>query len=159
MKYIVDLQVRGSSLTVIRCMFKEEEQSSSPEYDSDNRSKIDNSGKLVEFLNLLKTVVKRKLEGFPKSRLKDSIITGQELVREGQGSIEIKDPPTEAQQHLIRSLAKVLLHQFSSTIASVMAVNEGQDNLFLSLFVKKISIEPVPASYVPAKLSLHEKMN
>ncbi|CAI4055735.1 hypothetical protein SKDZ_02G2930 [Saccharomyces kudriavzevii ZP591] len=159
MKYIVDLQVRGSSLTVIRCMFKEEEQSSSPEHDSDNRSKIDNSGKLVEFLNLLKTVVKRKLEGFPKSRLKDSIITGQELVREGQGSIEIKDPPTEAQQHLIRSLAKVLLHQFSSTIASVMAVNEGQDNLFLSLFVKKISIEPVPASYVPAKLSLHEKMN
>ncbi|CAI4059035.1 hypothetical protein SUVC_04G4010 [Saccharomyces uvarum] len=158
MKYVVDLQVRGSSLSVIRCMFKEEEQSSSSQSSLD--SKQDNtSERLEEFLNLLKVVVRRKLDTFPNSRLKDSIITGQELMREGQGSIETKDPPTDAQQHLIRSLAKVLLHQFSSASASAMTVNEGQDNLFLSLFVRKISIEPVSVSHAPTRLNFHEKLN
>ena len=157
MKYIVDLQVRGSSLHIIRCMFKEEEQSSSLQSGFD--PKQGSNEKLGEFLNLLKAVVKRKLESFPKCRLKNSIITGEELMREGQGSIEIRDPPTEAQQHLIRSLAKVLLHQFSSISATARTVNEGQDNLFLSLFVKKISIETMSASYVPIKLNFYEKKN
>ena len=157
MNYVVDLQVRGSSLRVIRCMFREEEQSSSLQSGFD--SKQDSSKKLGEFLNLLKAVVKRKLESFPKNRLKTSIITSQELMREGQGSIEIRDPPTEAQQHLIRSLAKVLLHQFSSISGTARTVNEGQDNLFLSLFVKKISIEQLSVAYVPIKLNFHEKIN
>lgn len=157
MSYIVDLQVRGSSLRVIKCMFREDEQISSLHSGSD--SKQNSNKKLGEFLNLLKAVVKRKLESFPKDRLKTSIITGQELMREGQGSIEIKDPPTEAQQHLIRSLAKVLLHQFSSINGKVNTVNEGQDNLFLSLFVKKISIEQQSTSHVPIKLNFHEKIN
>ncbi|CAI4269895.1 CFA_G0003740.mRNA.1.CDS.1 [Saccharomyces cerevisiae] len=157
MSYIVDLQVRGSSLRVIKCMFREDVQISSLHSGFD--SKQNSNKKLGEFLNLLKAVVKRKLESFPKDRLKTSIITGQELMREGQGSIEIKDPPTEAQQHLIRSLAKVLLHQFSSINGKVNIVNEGQDNLFLSLFVKKISIEQQSTSHVPIKLTFHEKIN
>ncbi|CAI4986051.1 CPS_HP_G0105330.mRNA.1.CDS.1 [Saccharomyces cerevisiae] len=157
MNYIVDLQVRGSSLRVIKCMFREDVQISSLHSGSD--SKQNSNKKLGEFLNLLKAVVKRKLESFPKDRLKTSIITGQELMREGQGSIEIKDPPTEAQQHLIRSLAKVLLHQFSSINGKVNTVNEGQDNLFLSLFVKKISIEQQSTSHVSIKLNFHEKIN
>lgn len=155
MNYIVDLQVRGSSLRVIRCMLREEEQSSSLQLGFD--SKQDNNKKLGVFLNLLKAVVKRKLENLPKNRLKTSIITSQELLREGQGSIEIRDPPTEAQQHLIRSLAKVLLHQFSGMSGTTRIVNEGQDNLFLSLFVKKISIEQLSVSHIPIKLNFHEK--
>lgn len=107
----------------------------------------------------VKSSGQEEVESFPKDRLKTSIITGQELMREGQGSIEIKDPPTEAQQHLIRSLAKVLLHQFSSINGKVNTVNEGQDNLFLSLFVKKISIEQQSTSHVSIKLNFHEKIN
>lgn len=88
MSYIVDLQVRGSSLRVIKCMFREDEQISSLHSGSD--SKQNSNKKLGEFLNLLKAVVKRKLESFPKDRLKTSIITGQELMREGKEVLKLR---------------------------------------------------------------------
>lgn len=93
-----------------------------------------------EFCSILKKVVERKVE---RSRPKVDTpqqITLENLILEGQGSVEINDPPTEAQRQLIRSLLKVIFHQFNHKSAEFYG-NEGNHNLLLSIFINKITVE------------------
>lgn len=140
MGFIVDIQLRYSILKLI-----EDEPLSDTHLNSifernymekDKRS----PSNITIFYKIIKKVVKRRLEKIPISELHNKIITTKDLLNEGQGSIQICDPPTDAQSKIVKSLVKVVLHQQNKQFESC-GTEEGQDNLILSLFVKKIFCE------------------
>lgn len=96
-----------------------------------------------KFLQILKGVIQRKL-GYPfKEYTENYLITSETLILEGQGSIEIGEKPTEAQIQLINSLFRVIFHQAENQ-KEEFYLNEGSNNLILSIFVKKMTGEVQP---------------
>ncbi|SCU88009.1 LAFA_0E10154g1_1 [Lachancea sp. 'fantastica'] len=65
-------------------------------------------------------------------------VTSEDLVLEGQGSIEINATPTQAQKSIVRSLMKVVLHQMDN---GIHILTEGQENLLVSLCVESLQVE------------------
>ncbi|QLL34914.1 hypothetical protein HG536_0H02890 [Torulaspora globosa] len=142
MSYIVDASLRSYSVQVVQAALREEYRSRS------NGGKGGDGGQMVAekmaiFYNLLRNVIRKKLTKFAASQLEDLTMNSSTFLGEGHGSIEICEPPTEAQERIIKSLVKVVFHQLQTCGQSdkFADVDEGHANLFLSLFVKSIHCE------------------
>lgn len=134
MRYIVDVQLISSTVSLVEQHFDEDKQADL--VHSRNNEIVD---KTSLFLQLIKKAIRRKIIRKLLSNPSDIIITSKDLISDGNGSIEIQDPPSNAQERLIKSLIKVLFHQMNSN--DTEQDNEGQDNLLVSLFVKSITVE------------------
>ncbi|CCF58238.1 hypothetical protein KAFR_0E00840 [Kazachstania africana CBS 2517] len=146
---IIDVEARISTLRVVQKYLCDLSRNSST-YGINNHGVLDSSTKqrnesksMSMFLAFLKTVVVRRIKILINTKDASFVVTSKDLLSEGQGSMEIRDPPTEAQEKIITSLAKVVLHQINA-VKTMTQISEGQDNLLLSLFVKKISVELYP---------------
>lgn len=139
MLYMVDANLKTSTVQVAQTTLREEYRSrsnSEKEFDWDQVV----VEKMKVFYDLLKNVIRKKLTNFAAMQLRDLTLSSSMFLGEGHGSIEISEPPTEAQERIIKSLVKVVFHQLENTgqPSDVKEVDEGHANLFLSLFVKKI---------------------
>lgn len=82
------------------------------------------------------------------------VIGGKQLIRDGGGGLEIHDPPTPAQEQLIRNLVKVVVHQMSRKLSAVPDKSTDfyiNQNLLISLFINRVTVEHVP--YVEHELA------
>lgn len=139
MSYIVDANLRSYSVQVVQTALREEYRNDGK--GSDGGQVV--SEKMAVFYNLLRNVIRKKLTKFPAGQLEDLSVNSSMFLGEGHGSIEICEPPTEAQERIIKSLVKVVFHQLQTCGQSskFADVDEGHANLFLSLFVKSIHCE------------------
>lgn len=118
MAITVDVHLRESSLGLLRAYFSALE---------------DVNGELqATFLGLLKTVIRRRVLSLTGSV---TTISSEDCFREGKGSIKIDDPPTKAQERIIFSLVKVILHEESQE-KNNKTINTVHDNMLFSVFVK-----------------------
>ncbi|QLQ82033.1 hypothetical protein HG537_0G02870 [Torulaspora globosa] len=142
MSYIVDANLRSYSVQVVQTASREEYYSGSNDGKGGDGDQVV-AEKMGMFYNLLKNVIRKKLTKFPASQLEDLSLNASMFLGEGHGSIEICEPPTEAQERIIKSLVKVVFHQLQTCGQSskFAEVDEGHANLFLSLFVKSIHCE------------------
>ncbi|CCH62653.1 hypothetical protein TBLA_0H03710 [Henningerozyma blattae CBS 6284] len=132
--FMVDIQVSECSLLEVNAILQDLHPKNSTQDNEENTYSMKN------FLQILKLVVQKKICKLPHNSLNGLIITQSDLFIEGQGSISIKTPPSEAQKKLICSLIKVMFYN----IAEGKSLNEICDfnyNLILSLFVVKIYCE------------------
>lgn len=137
----VDVELRQSTIELfIKYLMDEGLKNSEPSKDKSVEQGV------RDFLSILQNVVQHKLESISPSENGINTITSKDFVLEGQGSVEITDPPTEAQHQLIRSLLRVVLHQFNNKRKDFFDTDENY-NLLLSVFVKKITIEAEGNSY------------
>lgn len=131
----VDVELRYSTTELFLSYLREE----GVKNDKSDKEKAVEQG-VKDFFSILQDAIAHKLE-FISYKKKDLLtITAKSLVQEGQGSVEICDPPSEAQQQLVRSLLKVVLHQFNNK-RNDFFVSDGNYNLFLSIFINKISVD------------------
>ncbi|CAR26004.1 hypothetical protein ZYGR_0C00200 [Zygosaccharomyces rouxii] len=139
MVYIVDAHIRGSTVQLVRHALKEETESRS-RFQGDLKGfkapAATLSHKMHVFYNVLKKVIGKRLSRYDDKELEDLVLFSDTLLAEGHGSIEVRDPPTVAQERIIKSLIKVIFHQMS--VSKTDDVDQGQANLLLSLFISKI---------------------
>lgn len=139
MVYIVDAHIRGSTVQLVRHALKEETESRS-RLQEDLKEFKDSAAtlsyKMHVFYTVLKKVIGKRLSRYDEDELKDLVLFSDTLLAEGHGSIEVRDPPTAAQERIIKSLIKVIFHQMS--VSKSDNVDQGQANLLLSLFINKI---------------------
>ncbi|KAL3235312.1 Pachytene checkpoint protein 2 [Nakaseomyces bracarensis] len=112
----VDVHLRESSLSLVRSYFSDVK---------DGRDEL-----LSTFVSVLKVVIKRRVSCLGRDI---NTITCEDCFREGKGSIKIDDPPTKAQESIILSLVKVVLHEEAQKIRQTNTVH---DNMLFSIFVK-----------------------
>ncbi|GAV52001.1 hypothetical protein ZYGR_0AF04730 [Zygosaccharomyces rouxii] len=139
MVYIVDAHIRGSTVQLVRHALKEETESRSRlqgNLEGFKGSAAILSHKMHVFYTVLRKVIGKRLSRYDDSDLEDLILFSDTLLAEGHGSIEVRDPPTVAQERIIKSLIKVIFHQMA--ISKSDDVDQGQANLLLSLFISKI---------------------
>lgn len=140
MVYMVDANLRSSTVRLVRLALAEEHRGKTEESGESSEVVVRNMG---IFCNLLKSVILKKLSRFTISELDNLTLTSSVFLGEGHGSIEISEPPTEAQGRIIKSLVKVVFHQLETKGSSddFEDLDEGHANLFLSLFIKKINCD------------------
>lgn len=137
MSYMADANLRSSTVKVVQTALREEYRArSNGRKESDVGQVV--SEKMSIFYSLLKNVIQKKLAKFAARQLEDLTLSTSMFLNEGHGSIEICEPPTEAQERIIKSLVKVVFHQLESCGHKFADIDEGHANLFLSLFVKSI---------------------
>lgn len=128
MVYIVDVEVRK---TCFQLVSKFIESLNDESYASH----------LKNFLKLLKSVIIRKLIHYSWDQLTHLSLSSADFFSEGHGNISIQEPPTEAQTQLIKSLLKIIFHQINTNVSVNGYTNESHDNLIISLFLKRITVE------------------
>ncbi|CDH14821.1 related to PCH2-Putative ATPase [Zygosaccharomyces bailii ISA1307] len=141
MVYMIDAHVRGSTVQLVRRALKEEvkeevELQKRSQGDSFEGSSAALRSKMRTFYTILRNVISRRMAKYSEKKLENMVLLSDTLLSEGHGSIEVRDPPTVAQERIIKSLVKVVFHQMS--ISKSDQVDPGQANLLLSLFVNKI---------------------
>lgn len=137
MVYMVDAHVRGSTVQLVRRALKEEAEVRKKSNDHESKSPAAIlHDKMGTFYAILRKVIIRRLSKYSEEKLENMVLLSDTLLAEGHGSIEVRDPPTIAQERIIKSLVKVVFHQMS--VSKSDQVDPGQANLLLSLFVSKI---------------------
>ncbi|EDO18622.1 hypothetical protein Kpol_1048p53 [Vanderwaltozyma polyspora DSM 70294] len=142
MSFIVDVEVRQSTIRLVYQSLKED-------YSSDKCGQEADGGYMLQlklFNKTITNVIERMLSRLPHDELVSRVITLKDLLNEGHGSIEISEPPTEAQTRIIKSLVKVILHQ-QQLSNGTCGTEDGQDNLILSLFIERIYCEFLPDTF------------
>ncbi|CAR23603.1 Pch2p [Lachancea thermotolerans CBS 6340] len=131
MALIVDVQLKGPTLEVFRRLMQEMES-------EDNFRCCGVMSKVI--IEAVKNKLRKQSFGTSDGVALDSKI----LLLEGQGSVEISLKPTKAQENIVKSLTKVILHQIGSK--KQYNLTEGQENLLLSLCVENMQVEHVAAA-------------
>lgn len=127
MKYIVDVRLKGSTFVIIRQTLKELST------HSGSQCKTLISEVLIK---AVESKLRKRSFGIRKEGI---TLSSKNLLLEGQGSIEISLSPTEAQESIVKSLIKVILHQIGSQ--GNYNLTDGQENLLISLCVQSIQVE------------------
>lgn len=136
MVFIVDVEVRRSCFQLVTKFISSLKDVSQAAY-------------MESFVQLLKSVIIRKLIHYSLDSLKCLSLTANELLLEGHGNISIQEPPTDAQKQLIKSLLKIIFHQLNTNGDPNNYDNENHDNLIISLFFKKINVESFQENNLP----------
>lgn len=164
MVYMVDANLRSSTVRLVRLALVEEHRVKSNDDSASEPGEVV-AEKMRIFCNLLKNVIRKKLSRFTTSELDNLTLSSSVFLGEGHGSIEISEPPTEAQGRIIKSLVKVVFHQMDKRKSSdnFEDLDEGHANLFLSLFIKRIHCDVFEESSLfnlnqSPHLELHERI-
>lgn len=164
MVYMVDANLRSSTVRLVRLALVEEHRVKSNDDLASGPGEVV-AEKMRIFCNLLKNVIRKKLSRFTTSELDNLTLSSSVFLGEGHGSIEISEPPTEAQGRIIKSLVKVVFHQMEKKRSSdnFEDLDEGHANLFLSLFIKRIHCDVFEESSLltlnqSSHFELHERI-
>lgn len=133
MQFLVDVELKYSTIELVRILL----QGPLLEGTIDNKHL---SGDLPTFMAILDRAIIGRLNKLGDNDLHSLVILSKNMLEEGQGSMEISDPPTQPQMHIIKSLLRVIFHQIKKD-GLEFTLEDGQSNLILSLFVDKISVE------------------
>lgn len=145
---MVDVKLRFSTVLLVRSVLKEEQQDrfkGGKEYGIKDGNKDEDielavRNKMSLFYAVIRATVEKRLEKYAASELENLVLTSVDFFAQGHGSMEICEPPTAAQNHIVKSLIKVIFHQLTVNAPSE-AINEAHANLIFSLFIKRISCD------------------
>ncbi|AET40907.1 Pch2p Ecym_7051 [Eremothecium cymbalariae DBVPG len=90
------------------------------------------------FKEILTKTIQVKLDKLNKAQLLNRAYSSKDFLMEGQGSVTLASKPTKAQESFIKSLIKVVLHDFSKNNSQIV---DYQGNLLTSLCIERIYIE------------------
>lgn len=136
---MVDVMLRASTVSLVQCALNEENEGKiRANHGHGGNETINAVDKMHIFYKLVKSIVQKRLRKFECERLRRLILTSEDFLAEGHGSIEICEPPTEAQSRIVKSLVRVIFHQLAMDDSSE-AISEAHANLIFSLFIVKIT--------------------
>ncbi|CCK67877.1 Pch2p KNAG_0A01880 [Huiozyma naganishii CBS 8797] len=137
MNHLIDVELKvGTFQQASRIILENDGGAASLSEDSEEE-------RLKVLFDVLAEVIKRKVQNYSMDKAGTLCITSRDIIEEGQGSIELVDPLTAAQKQLLKSLIKIIFHHADHLHESEYT-NIGQNNLILSVFVKKITVEVFP---------------
>lgn len=143
MVYMVDATLRCSTVRLVQLALTEDYKKGKTDIGDPSEDDKAVEEKMHIFCNLLKNVIRKKLSRFLDTELENLTLSSSVFLGEGHGSIEISEPPTEAQGRIIKSLVKVVFHQLEKNgdTDHFEDLDEGHANLFLSLFIKRVNCD------------------
>ncbi|SMN21205.1 similar to Saccharomyces cerevisiae YBR186W PCH2 Nucleolar component of the pachytene checkpoint [Maudiozyma saulgeensis] len=142
MLYTVDVELNVNTLELVNRIFNFQVNRFTNLLNGSSTVNVKEDSNLFSVLfKIIESAILRKLQSKVPESLDGLQISSEDLFHEGNGSIQINNPPSKAQEKLVDSLLKVLFSQFVSVTKSNYVEN-GHDNLVLSLFIENIYVEP-----------------
>ena len=141
MSYIVDVRLNNNTIGLVFDIINTQTDrlhSLLSDNETTECSKQEEVHKML--FEIIKGAIRRKLKQKIYKNSKDFQLSSDDLFNDGNGSIRINNPPSQAQTKLIDSLLKVLFSQ-SRVSTTNRLYDAGHDNLVLSIFIENIFVE------------------